>query len=172
MITEKKMIKTKLIYALPGLGKTTLINYYPKEIYDTDLTLKNVLANQPNNEINSPPKWKKFVQTGDWKLDLKKLSLWSSIRKKMISEITSVIKQNYFKIVLTNLIHLPYPYTAYFGIKLNNYSSHLKITKKDNLSFISEIDNNILEGYYPLYRLRPGEFIAEHKIIKGLLNIY
>ncbi len=153
------------------MGKTYLRNKYPNFIFDTDTILKETLENSNFPEINSLIKWKTFCRKNEWRTEKDKLEIWSVTRKKIIRGILDVYNSNQFKIIFTNLIFLPISYEGFFGIELGKYLYHLKMIGKDITEYIiEELENNVLEGYEPLFRLKPVSFLEESEIIQQLIK--
>jgi len=161
-----------LIFALSGLGKTTLCKRFPAVTYDTDVAFDTALALAfpdlaPDARYTA---WRSLARTAPWQDHASAaFQVWASTRRRFIADILAVLNDSRPRLVLTNLSILPWPYRAYFGIALGRYEEHWRSLDRNADNAQTEASNSHLEGFAPLIRLPPGQFLSDNSLITGLV---
>jgi hypothetical protein len=161
---------TRLVYALSGLGKTELCEAYPDVTFDTDVALQSALA-VAFPELTPPAcflAWRELAQTEPWKdRRNERFVLWADTRRRFVSAILAVLEAPKPKLVLTNMVLIPWRYERYFGVELGQYEAHWEALERGADNDQVEARNNYLEGFAPLTRLPAGSFLANDPDIQS-----
>ena len=163
-----------LVFALSGLGKTTLCRLYPLVTYDTDIAFDAALALAfPALAANDRyAAWRTLARSQPWR-DRTGASfrVWADTRRRFTDDILAVLSAPESRLVLTNLDFLPWPYRAYYGIELGRYEEHWRFLDRAADNEQIEASNARLEGFSPLVRVPPGRFLADDSLITGYLDV-
>lgn len=156
-------MNTKLVYALSGLGKTTLAQRNPELILDADEFLYQALERsfpqlQPRER---PHAWRSLCQSKPWATQGKSLKLWATTRRDYIATFDAALRCKQRPIVLTSHLTPQWPVTLYVGITHECYISHLQLVGRLRDNHQSEALNRRLDGHEPLIRLPPGSHLAD-----------
>lgn len=162
-----------LLFALSGLGKSALCERFPDVTYDTDTALDSALAALFPDEAPSRRRvsWRALTRSTPWgDHATPAFRHWASARRRMVSEILGQLRRERPVLVLTNMMLVPWPYAAYYGLELGTYEEHwaslARVADNDQV----ESRNNKLEGFAPLVRMKPGEFLSDRPEIVGWLE--
>lgn len=94
---------------------------------------------------------------------------WASARRSLIAQIMTQVEGGKVKMVLTNMTIIPATYYHYYGIELGHYEHHWSLIDRIPQTGQDESTNNRLEGYTPLTRISPGQFLGQRaEIIEWL----
>ena len=154
---------TRLAYALSGLGKSWLCNRYPTLICDTDTALDAALAASWRGGSTSEHRrrWRTLAQTRPWERpESEDFECWHRTRRLLFEGIGALLSSPGPRLVLTNLLDIPWPYWRYFGVEQGRYLTHWAPLARSPDNGQTEGDNARLEGYAPCVRLPEGTFLA------------
>jgi hypothetical protein len=162
-----------LIYALSGLGKSSLCAQHPSVTYDTDHAFFGALAEafptQSPRERNRS--WRALARSQPWdRPESDDFLRWSSTRRRFVSEILHVLQRPAPTIVFTNFTFLPWPYLTYYGVTLGSYQQHWKHLTRVADNDQTEGHNNRLEGFCPVIRLPPGQFLSDQRDLAEMIE--
>jgi len=155
---------SRLVFALSGLGKSELCRRFPSSTYDTDEAFDLALAAAfPDETIDARRrKWRNLCREEPWSDHRsEEFARWVRTRRAFASTILAVLNDPAPRMVLTNFAFLPWPYHAYYGIELGRYEEHWRSLDRTPDNDQTEARNSKLEGYEPLVRIAPGEFLAD-----------
>lgn len=161
-----------LIFALSGLGKSTLCLRFPDLTYDTDLAFDDALATAfPAMDLQERHRaWRRLARSEPWQdASTADFQTWASTRRRFVADVVAVLESPKPRLVLTNLTLLPWRYHAYYGIELGRLREHWRCLDRTADNDQTEASNNRLEGYSPLVRLPPGRFLADVPDLQRLL---
>jgi hypothetical protein len=155
-----------LIYALSGMGKSTLARRYPDVTFDTDVALDEALGScfpaMPASQRRRA--WRRFAQSKPWQTeDMDALRRWGETRRAFVLAIRNALDSPAVRMVLTNLLVLPLNYDLFFGLELGRYVEHWMDLPRQADNDQSEARCNKLEGYAPLVRLPSGRFLSDER---------
>ena len=85
-----------LIYALSGLGKSTLVKTYPEKVYDYDPTIYTaVKAGFPNHEPRSALRaWRDLCRSAPWEGNKENFLQWAKIRQAIFNPLVEHMKND------------------------------------------------------------------------------
>ena len=152
-----------LVYALSGLGKSTLAAAHPESVLDADVFLYEAVAEafpelEPRARLRA---WRELCQSKPWLDGGEALDRWASVRRAFSEPLVEAMQRGTHRLVLTSLRHPPWHVSAYYGIERGRYLEHLALAGRAVDNRQSEAMNDRLEGYAPLVRLTPGAFLGE-----------
>lgn len=153
-----------LIFALSGLGKSTLCARHPDHTYDTDTALDAALADCFPAHPPSTRRiaWRALARTRPWCTpDHPDFHRWATTRRRLVAEILAVLHDPTPRLVLTNMTLVPWTYARYYGMTLGSYHRHWAGLARMADNEQEEARNAHLEGFAPLVRLPPGRFISD-----------
>ena len=161
-----------LIYAISGLGKSTLAATHPTRVLDADEFL-NRAVEAAFPELTSRSRllaWRELCGRRPWVEGGPALQTWASVRRAFTEPLVAAMRSGNHAVVVTSLLKPPWVVSAYYGVERGRYMEHLELAgrKVDNKQ--SEAMNNRLDGYSPLIRLGPGQFLAERREIRELVG--
>lgn len=162
-----------LIYALSGLGKSELCRRYPEQTVDTDDILNAVLGPEFDDIAPSQRRqaWRALARTEPWRQpDSVDFQRWARVRRALVAGILRALQDPRTRLVMTNMQLIPWPYAAYYGVVLGGYMAHWEQLNRTPGNRQEESWNNHLEGFHPLYRLKPGTFLAQRDEILTWLD--
>lgn len=161
-----------LIYALSGLGKSTLAARHPSTVLDADAFLYSAVAEafpelEPRAQLRA---WRALCQRKPWVTGGAELEMWASVRQRFVGPFVAAMLDDSYCLVLTSLRHPPWYVSAYYGIERGRYLEHLQLVGRAVDNGQSEAMNERLEGEAPLVRLKAGEFLGERLELRALLS--
>lgn len=165
----------RLAYALSGLGKSWLCAQYPDLVCDTDAALDAALATtwRDGTVPERRRRWRALAQTRPWhRPDGDDFACWHRTRRTLFEGISALLEAPGPRLVLTNLLDIPWPYWRYFGVERGRYTSHWATLVRSADNGQSEADNARLEGYAPCVRLPVGTFLAQHTDITAFVETH
>ncbi|MCB9540786.1 MAG: hypothetical protein H6704_31580 [Myxococcales bacterium] len=161
-----------LVYALSGLGKSTLAAQYPKGVLDADhLLYAAVAAGFPNLEHRAGLRaWRQLCRQRPWEKAGADLARWASIRRGWTEPFVAAMREGSFRLVVTSLRDPPWAVAAFYGVERGRYLEHLRHANRPADNLQDEAMNARLEGYTPLVRLPPGSFLGDRPEIRALVE--
>ena len=168
------MVENPLIYALSGLGKSTVCDGHPERTYDTDIALDSALrdAFPEIEELRARRRaWRSLCQAEPWQArQSREFATWATTRRRFVGEVIKVLRSPEPRLVLTNLLLLPWQYTRYYGVELGGYRTHWAGLQREPDNGQGEAANAYLDGFEPLTRLVPGEFLSDCEDLIALIE--
>lgn len=160
-----------LIYALSGLGKSSLAKSYPNDVLDADGFLYAAVAAafpdlDPRSRLRA---WRELCAQRPWVSGGDALARWATVRRAFTEPFVAAMTDGPYRLVLTSLLDPPWMVSAYYGIERGHYLAHLRAAGREPDNSQSEVMNDRLEGYSPLIRLAPGSFLGDRKELHQLL---
>ena len=153
-----------LIFALSGLGKTTLCREYPEHTYDTDIAMRDAIHAEfggPSTQTELFLKWRAFARSPERKrVGTPEMHGWARVRRHMRNAIMAHLLGPRPLMIVTNLLDIAWYYSAYYGVELGGYERHFLGLGRAADNEQCEEKNTVLEGYEPLVRLTPGTFLS------------
>lgn len=161
-----------LIYAVSGLGKSTLASTHPASVLDADSFLYAAVAMgfpglKPRARLIA---WRELCGSRPWEHGGAALRKWASIRRDFVEPFVEAMESGTHPVVVTSLLHPPWFVSAYYGVTRDRYLEHLRLAGRVADNRQSEAMNNRLDGYVPLVRLPPGTFLGQRAEILRLVN--
>jgi hypothetical protein len=161
-----------LIYAISGLGKSTLAARHPEVVLDADEFLYAAVSEsfpdlEPRAQLNA---WRDVCRKRPWELGGEILGLWAKTRRAWVQPLVAAMSDRTYRLVVTSLLHPPWVVSAYYGLQRGHYLAHLRQVGREADNRQSEAMNDRLEGYPPLIRLPPGSFLADRDEIQALVE--
>ncbi|MES2638578.1 MAG: hypothetical protein V4850_03825 [Myxococcota bacterium] len=161
-----------LVYALSGLGKSTLATSHPADVRDADELLYAAVAMgfpdlDPRARLRA---WRDLCRQRPWAEGGEGLHLWAAVRRAFVKPFVEAMREGRHRLVVTSLLEPPWVVSAYYGIEHGGYLTHLRAAGRDADNRQSEAMNYQLEGYAPLVRLSPGSFLGDREEIRRLLS--
>ena len=160
-----------LVYALSGLGKSTLAQNHPQLVYDYDTHIYDaVQASFPNHEPRSAlRKWRSLCRNHPWNEQSEAWKQWANTRKAIFYPLANLMMNSKYRLVLTSLLHPPWNIHQYYGIQCGSYMKHLSLSGRQVDNKQNEGMNLRLEGYVPLQRLPAGTYLMDQPEIQKIL---
>lgn len=161
-----------LVYALSGLGKSTLAAAHPSSALDADLFLYDAVgAGFPDLDPRARLRaWRELCQRRPWLEGGEALARWASIRRAFVEPFVAMMREGTFPLVLTSLLDPPWVVSAWYGIERGRYLEHLRLVSRVVDNHQSEAMNDRLEGCAPLVRLPPGTFLGDRAEIRAIVE--
>lgn len=161
-----------LVYAISGLGKSTLATRYSESVFDTDNLLYAAVANGfPNLDPRARLRaWRDLCRQRPWTTGSDDLPQWATIRRAFTEPFVEAMRAKRHRLVVTSLLDPPWVVSAYYGIERGGYLAHLRLAGRELDNSQSEAENDRLEGYSPLTRVAPGGFLSEQAEIRHYLG--
>lgn len=161
-----------LVYAVSGLGKSTLAAAHPARVCDADNLLYAAVADgfpdlDPRSRLRA---WRDLCAQQPWLSGGESLRLWASIRRAFVEPFVEVMRAATRPLVVTSLLDPPWIVSAYYGVERGRYLDHLRIAGREQDNRQSEAMNDRLEGYTPLVRLPAGSFLGDREEIQALIG--
>lgn len=156
-----------VVFALSGMGKTTLTKKHPNLVFDTDRALDEATSEAwPGMDpYDRRRAWRRFCREKPWQDPSKGLMTWGRIRKRYIEKVKKVLNDDHDLLVLISEFTFPWAPALHVGVKLGQYQEHLNIVGKIMDNGQDESMNNRLEGYAPLMRIDPGCHLSDVPVI-------
>jgi hypothetical protein len=164
--------ESALVYAVSGLGKTTLATAHPREVADADQFLYRAVA-QAFPELDARARlraWRELCARQPWVDGGDALARWAAVRRSFVEPILEIMHRGAYPLVVTSLLDLPWPVRAYYGVERGRYVEHLGLAGRATDNGQNEAMNERLEGYAPLIRLAPGAFLGDQPEIRAALG--
>ena len=160
-----------LIYALSGLGKSTLATHHPDDVLEADGFLYAAVAAafpdlDPRGRLRA---WRGLCAQRPWVAGGDSLARWATVRRAFTEPFVAAMTAGPYRLVLTSLLDPPWMVSAYYGIERGNYLAHLGAAGREPDNSQSEAMNDRLEGYSPLVRLAPGSFLGDRGELRQIL---
>ena len=151
-----------LVYAISGLGKSTLAAQHPDTVLDADELLYAAVADafpdlDPRARLSA---WRDLCRRRPWEVGGEPLSLWARTRRAWVEPFVATMQGSRYRLVLTSLLDPPWVVAAYYGVERGRYLEHLRRVGRLADNEHSESMNDRLEGYAPLFRVRASAFLA------------
>jgi hypothetical protein len=161
-----------LIYAVSGLGKSTLAAASGGRVCDADEFLYGAVAVAfPGEEPRARLRlWRELCQRRPWTTGGADLDTWASVRRAAYAPISAAMRGSVYRVVVTSLLDPPWFVSAYYGVERGRYLEHLRLAGREVDNGQSEAMNDRLEGYAPVLRVVPGTFLGERPEVLVLLT--
>ena len=161
-----------LIYAVSGLGKTTLRDAYPEAAVDADEFLYAAVARAfPDLEPRARlMEWRVLCRSKPWVTGGDSLALWAETRKAFVQPFVGVMRGTSARLVVTSLRAPPWVVSAWYGVERGRYMEHLALAGRLADNDQSEAKNDRLDGHSPVVRLAPGEFLGQREELLRLVS--
>lgn len=161
-----------LVYALSGLGKSTLAARYPKRVLDGDALLYSAVAEGfPALEHRAGLRaWRQLCRQRPWEKGGADLARWARVRRAWTEPFVAAMREGAFRLVVTSLRDPPWAVAAFYGVEQGRYLEHLRQAERPADNLQDEAMNARLEGYTPLVRLPPGSFLGDRPEIRALVE--
>lgn len=161
-----------LIYAISGLGKSTLAARYPAVVLDADELLYAAVAEgfpelDPRARLRA---WRDLCRQTPWVVGGEPLRLWAAVRRAWVEPLVAAMHGSTRRLVVTSLLDPPWVVTAHYAVERGHYLEHLRRAGRNPDNRHSEAMNDRLEGYSPLVRTAAGTFLAERPEIRALVE--
>ena len=161
-----------MIYALSGLGKSTLAARFPTLVLDADEFLYAAVAEafpdeEPRVRLRA---WRDLYQLPPWAVGGDDLRRWARTRRAWVEPFVAAMRGGDHRLVVTSLLNPPWVVGAYYGVERGRYLEHLVVAGRPADNRHTEAMNERLAGYGPLVRLSPGEFLAERPEVLALVT--
>lgn len=161
-----------LICAVSGLGKTTLASRHASTVFDADTLLYDaVRVGFPKLEPRARLRaWRRLCRSRPWEEEGEAHEQWALVRRSFHEPFVDLLRGNRFRLVVTSLLHPPWLVGMYYGIARGHYTEHLRLAGRESDNFQDEALNRRLDGYAPLTRLEPGEFLSDRPELRALVT--
>jgi hypothetical protein len=161
-----------LVYALSGLGKSTLTARYPSVVLDADDLLYAAVAEgfpelDPRARLRA---WRDLCRHTPWIAGGEQLRLWARVRRAWVEPLVAAMHGSARRLVVTSLLDPPWVVAAHYGVERGQYLEHLRRAGRETDNRHSEAMNDRLEGYSPLVRIAAGTFLAERPEIRAIVE--
>ena len=161
-----------LVYALSGMGKSTLAAAHPSAVLDADGFLYAAVADafpdlDPRQRLRA---WRDLCRSRPWADGGAALETWARVRRGFIAPFLAAMREGEYALVLTSLLDPPWAVTTYYGVERGRYLEHLSLAKRAVDNHQSEEMNHRLEGYSPLVRVPPGTYLGQRAELTSLLG--
>lgn len=160
-----------LVYAVSGLGKSTLAAASGGRVCDADEFLYDAVAAafpaaEPRARLRL---WRELCQRRPWTERGADFDTWASVRRAAHAPIATAMQGAAYRIVVTSLLDPPWFVSAYYGVERGRYLEHLRLAGRETDNGQSEAMNDRLEGYAPVVRMSPGAYLGDRPEIVELL---
>lgn len=160
-----------LIYALSGMGKSTLAARYPTQVLDADEFLYAAVAEafpdvEPRARLRA---WRDLCRLPPWTAGADDLRLWARTRRAWVEPFVAAMRGGEHRLVVTSVLNPPWVVGAYYGVESGRYLEHLAVAGRAPDNRHTEAMNERLAGYGPLTRLPPGTFLAEQPEVQAVI---
>lgn len=161
-----------MIYAVSGLGKSTLAAASGGRVCDADDFLYGAVAvafpaAAPRARLRL---WRDLCQRRPWTTGAADFDTWVSVRRAVYAPIAAAMQGDAYRLVVTSLLDPPWLVSAYYGVERGRYLEHLRLAGRETDNGQAEAMNDRLDGYTPLVRMLPGAFLGDRPEIVELLT--
>lgn len=161
-----------LVFALSGMGKSTLAAAHPDVVLDADHFLYGAVELgfpelEPRARLVA---WRKLCRTRPWQEGGEDLERWARVRRAFREPMMEALRAGPYRLVLTSLLDPPWAVSAFYGVEQGRYLEHMRLAGRETDNRQSEAMNDRLEGYSPLRRLPAGSFLGDQPEIVALLE--
>ncbi len=165
--------ETLLVYAISGLGKSTLAAAFPGQVLDADTFLYGAVQRgfpdlSPRARL---PAWRDLCQRRPWVDGGAELARWAAIRRAFVEPFVAAMQTGAHPLVVTSLLEPPWHVSRYYGVEKGRYLEHLRAAGRVSDNQQTEAMNNRLDGYSPLVRVPAGSFLGAQPEIRALLGV-
>lgn len=152
-----------LVYAISGLGKSTLAATHADAVLDADRFLYDAVAHgfpdlDPRARLRA---WRELCQRRPWTEGGSALEVWARVRSMFVEPFVDAMHRGSHPLVVTSLLDPPWMVSAYYGVDRGHYLEHLRLAGRHVDNEQSEAMNDRLDGYPPLVRVAAGTFLGE-----------
>ena len=159
------------MYAISGIGKTTLAAIWPNKVIDADQWIYRAVAAafpavDPRARLMA---WRALCRRTDLQSDPQAHALWERTHDAMFDPMREALTSETVRLIVTSTLRPPLSVDAYYGVALDRYLEHLSLADRAADNDQSEARNRELEMFSPLYRLAPGTWLADHATIVDAL---
>jgi len=154
------------------MGKSTFAAAHPNAVLDADQFLYAAVADA-YPDLSSRERllaWRELCQRRPWVSSGSALQTWASVRRAFTEPLVRAMRARTHAVVVTSLLEPPWTVSAYYGIERGRYLEHLALAGRTADNQQSEAMNNRLDGYSPLIRLAPGEFLGGREELLDLVG--
>jgi hypothetical protein len=160
-----------LVYAVSGLGKSTLAAAHPTRVLDADCFLYEAVALgfpevDPRARLRA---WRELCERRPWVAGGPDMVRWASVRRAFVEPFVAAMASGAHRLVVTSLLDPPWFVSAHYGVERGRYMEHMRLAGRAVDNRQSEAMNNRLEGYLPLVRVPPGSFLGERPEILAVI---
>ncbi len=160
-----------LVFAVSGLGKSTLAATHPSRVLDADTFLYEAVALgfpdlDPRARLRA---WRELCRRRPWDEGGDALDRWAAVRRAFVEPFVAAMLGGTHPLVVTSLLDPPWLVSAYYGVERGRYMEHLRLAGREADNRQSEAMNDRLEGYFPLFRVSPGVFLSDIKQVVCLI---
>lgn len=164
--------RARVVYAISGLGKSTLVTRSDGRVCDADQLLYDAVAEgfpsmDPRERLRA---WRVLCRSMPWVDGGEPLALWARVRLAWVNRFLAVVDDAEVQVVVTSLLQPPARVAVYYGVKRGRYLDHLGLAGVDADNSQSEAMNDRLEGFAPLVRIEPGTFLADRPELAHLIG--
>lgn len=161
-----------LVYAVSGLGKSTLAEAHPSQVLDADTFLYDAVAGGfPDLDARARLRaWRELCQRRPWLEGGEALALWASVRRAFVEPFVAAMRGGPHALVVTSLLDPPWLVSAYYGVERGRYMEHLRLAGRAADNRQSEAMNDRLDGFAPLVRVPAGSFLGERPEILTVIR--
>lgn len=161
-----------LVYAVSGLGKSTLAATHPSRVLDADTFLYEAVALgfpdlEPRARLRA---WRELCRRRPWVDGGEDLARWAAVRRAFVEPFVAAMAGGTHPLVVTSLLDPPWLVSAYYGVERGRYMEHLRLAGREADNRQSEAMNDRLEGYPPLVRVPAGSFLGERPEILAVVR--
>jgi hypothetical protein len=161
-----------LLYAVSGLGKSTLAATFPTRVLDADTLLYDAVALgfpdlEPRARLSA---WRELCRRGPWVEGGAELARWAAVRRAFVEPFVAAMASGSHPLVVTSLLDPPWLVSAYYGVERGRYMDHLRLAGREADNRQSEAMNDRLEGYPPLVRMPAGSFLGDRPEVLAVIR--
>ncbi len=161
-----------LLFALSGLGKSTLAERHPGAVFDGDHWIYAAVADafpelEPRARLRA---WRTLARSRPWERGGAELELWARTRRTMYEGLHEALRSGRHRVVVTSLLHPGWEVRCFYGVERGQYLEHLRRAGRLVDNDQREAGNDRLEGFSPLRRLAPGSFLAEQPELRAWIH--
>jgi hypothetical protein len=161
-----------LVYALSGLGKSTLARAHPEMVCDYDERIYDAVSAGfpklgPREALRA---WRELCRSVPWEGKGSELDKWAAVRRAIFNPLVEIMEEGRFRLVVTSLLQPPWHIQIHYGMVRRCYLNHLRSSGRKADNHQTEGMNDRLEGFSPLVRVEPGTYLADRPEICALLG--
>lgn len=171
-MNEKRRPGPRLVFALSGLGKSTLAALHPEAVFDADVLLYRAVEAgfselEPRARLRA---WRALCRERPWTVSGERFERWVRVRRTLVESFRREVLEGAWTLVLTSWLEGPCTIDVHYGVTRGRYLEHLRCVGRSADNAQDEAMNDKLEGYSPVLRLEPGSYLAEQPAIADLLG--